>query len=348
MALCAPVLRPRPLRAASSRTVRLTLPWVAEGSDAVAFVAKANGYWSEAGLDVQISRGYGSITAAQAVAAGRFDFGLVAAASAIQQTAAGLPLVSLACNGYDSTMSVAVLEDSPIRAPKDLAGRMLGSTITSGEYPFLPAFAHATGLDLARVRQLQLDPNLRQRVLMLKQVDAISGFAISIAPVLAASGMRPRFMLYSRWGLRFYGNVLATRPELAKVDPRTCSAMADGLARAIRFCLLQPADALNLFLREVPEAALAVNGAEQARIGLGLFNLTTIAPLARQQGVGMAALDDYRAMTDLVMRYAAGAGARAPEPSSLFTNEFVGRVRLTEAEWGRAEDQVKEYRDYFS
>jgi NitT/TauT family transport system substrate-binding protein len=348
-ALASPLLLSGRLRAAPTpRKVRLTLPWVAEGSNVFAFVAKANGYWADAGLDVDISRGYGSVAAAQAVGSGQFDFGLAAASAGIQQTAKGLPLVSLACCGYDATMSVAVLADSAIHAPKDLVGKSIGGTVNSGEYPFLPAFAKAAGFDLGGARLVQVDANVRQRVLMERQVDAICGFAISIAPVLAANNMQGRFMLYNTYGLKFYGNALLTRPEVLKADRELCAAMAKGIEEAVRFCLLQPEDALKVFLHQVPEAALVANGPKQVRTGLGIFNLTAIGTPAKQHGIGMTDADDYAAMTELVMRYLGAPGDKTPDPASLFTNDFVGGVTLTADEWTRAEANVKEYRDFFA
>ena len=38
------------------------------------FVAKANGYWSKAGLNVDIAKGTGSVGAAQAIGNGQFQF----------------------------------------------------------------------------------------------------------------------------------------------------------------------------------------------------------------------------------------------------------------------------------
>jgi ABC-type nitrate/sulfonate/bicarbonate transport system substrate-binding protein len=325
-ALAAPAILSRAVHAAPLRKVTFTLPWLAEGSNVYAFVAKANGYWADAGLDVQISRGYGSIAAAQAVGAGQFEFGLAAASAGIQQAAAGLPLVAIACCGYDATMSVAVLENSPIHAPKDLAG----------------------GLDLASVKIVQVDPNVRQRVLMERQVDAISGFAISIAPVLVANDMKARFMLYSAYGLKFYNNALLTKPETLKTDPKLCAAMAEGICKAIKFCLLQPDDALALFIKQVPETALAAHGAQQVRTGLGIFDVTAIGDPAKQHGVGWSEPADYAAMTDLVMRYAAGPNDKTPDLAGLMTNDFVGGVTLTPDEWAKAEANVKEYRNFFA
>lgn len=343
-ALAAPYVLTRKAGAQPLRKVTLTLPWLADGSNAYAFVAKGKGYWSELGLDVEISRGYGSLAAAQAVSAGQFQFGLAAAPSAIQQAAKGTPLVAIACCGYDATMSLAVLEDSPVHKLTDLAGRQIGCTVNSGEYPFLPAFAKAGGLNLDTVKIVQVDPNVRQRVLMEHRVDAITGFAVSIAPLLVANGLKPRFTLFSSQGLTFYNNALITLPATLRANAKLCGAMVEGLARAMRFCLLQPADAMAVFIKQVPEIALAPTGAQQAQVGMGIFAATMIGAPAKQDGIGFAAPADYAAMTDLVMRYAAAPGDKAPDPASLFTNEFAGSLRLSPEEWAQAEAHVAPYR----
>jgi hypothetical protein len=44
----------------------------------------------------------------------------------------GLACPPLACCGYDATMGIGVLNDSPVKTPKDLEGRRMASTVTSG------------------------------------------------------------------------------------------------------------------------------------------------------------------------------------------------------------------------
>jgi len=51
---------------ALQRDISFTLPWIPEGPNLITFVAKANGYWSKAGLNVDIAKGSGSVGAAQA------------------------------------------------------------------------------------------------------------------------------------------------------------------------------------------------------------------------------------------------------------------------------------------
>ncbi len=203
------------------------------------------------------------------------------------------------------------------------------------------------GLDLDSVKLVQVDPNVRQRVLMERQVDAICGFAISIAPVFVANNKTVRFMPYSAYGLKFYNNAVLTRPETLRSDPKLCEAMAKGFTKAVKFCLLQPQDAVKLFLKQVPEAALAANGPKQIQTGLGIFALTAIAEPAKKYAVGRAEEADYASMTEMVMQYLGAAGDKAPVPSDLFTNDFVGDVTLSAEEWTKADAAVKEYRDLF-
>jgi NitT/TauT family transport system substrate-binding protein len=139
---------PRLVFAQNRKTVKFTLPWVAEGSNLFTFVAKGMGFWEKHGLDVDIARGSGSVAAAQAIGEARFDFGMCSPSAAILQATKGLPTVALAACAYDATIGIGTLIDGPIKTPKDLEGRQMASTVTSGEYPFLPAFAENAGFDL--------------------------------------------------------------------------------------------------------------------------------------------------------------------------------------------------------
>src|SRR5712672_3800438 len=163
---------PQLVFAQSKKAVHFTLPWVAEGSNLFTFVAKGMGFWDKHGLDVDIARGSGSVSAAQAIGEGRFDFGMTTPSIAILQSIKGLPTVGLACCAYDATMGVCVMNDGPIKTPKDLEGRTMASVVTSGDYPFLPLFAEKAGFDLSKVSRLQVDNKVRNRLLPEGKVDA--------------------------------------------------------------------------------------------------------------------------------------------------------------------------------
>ena len=140
------------------------------------------GFWKNHGLDVSVARGSGSGAAAQAVSAGTFDFGMAATPTVIIQAAKKLPITCIGQINYDALMGVGVLANSPIRTPRDLEGKKLGASVSSGEYPFMPLFAEKAGFDLAKVQIVQVDGKVRERTLVEKQVDAVSAFAGSYSP----------------------------------------------------------------------------------------------------------------------------------------------------------------------
>lgn len=111
--------------------VKFTLPWLPEGSYAYAYVAKAAGHWRDRGYDVDISRGYGALAAAQAIAQGQFDLGMSTAPGLILLSNKNVDLRSTAIVDYEPTMGVCVLGSSPIKTPKDLEGKRVGQTLAS-------------------------------------------------------------------------------------------------------------------------------------------------------------------------------------------------------------------------
>ncbi|HUC51640.1 MAG TPA: ABC transporter substrate-binding protein [Xanthobacteraceae bacterium] len=347
-AVAAPFVVLRGARAKDLRPITFTLPWVAEGSNAYAYVAKAKGFWEKRGLDVQISRGYGSTAAAQAVGAGKFQFGLAAASAGIQEAAKGLPVKAILSCGYDATMGICVLKDGPIHTVKDLEGHKMASTVSSGDYPFLPLFAQKAGFDLGKVERVQADPNVRQRLLISKEVDAISGFAISFVPVFETQNVETRNILFSSSELTLYNNSLMTQVSLVEKEPQLCSDVAAGLAEAVKFTMLNPDEAVQLFLKEVPEVALTDKGADRIRLGVGIFIVSMLYKPLQEHGVGYAVPQDYEVMTELVMKYIADKDDKTPTQAALFTNDYAGTLKLDQSEWDKAMANAKPYRAFLA
>ncbi len=340
--------RPRLVFAQEKHKINFTLPWVAEGSTLYTFVTKGMGFWDKHGLDVDIARGSGSVASAQAIAEARFDFGLSTPSIQILQAAKGLPIVALACCAYDATMGVCVMNDGPIKTPKDLEGRTIASVLLSADYPFFAPFAAKTGIDTTKVTRLQVDNKVRDRLLPDGKVDAITGFASSAMPVFAASGVKAHFMLYSDYGLINYGTTVMTQPKRVADEPELCAAFIDGLMQGLKATMLDPDEALKLFLKQVPEMALVAQGREQARVGEGIMIYTVARDLVKDNGLGYIDPKDYEAIADVVMQYLAKPEEKRPDIPNLMTNKFVGGSKFNAAEWEQVQKNAAEFRAYVS
>ncbi len=340
------VLLPMPA-VAETRNVKFTLAWLATGSSIYVFVARARTMKSR-GIDLEIARGFGSMASAQGITTGQFDFGIVAAPSLILSVAKDLPLIALATCDYDSTMGVGVLDDSPIQKPQDLAGKKVASVPTSGEFPFFPAYAERVGLAANSIEFVHVDNKVLDRVLMEKQVDAITSFAPGSPSAMLSKGVPSRWMLYSAAGIRNHGQTIATQRKTLETDPTLCEAITEGLLEALAYTLTNPQDSPALFQREVPEMALNPSSKEFARIGLGMWQHGVDRPEAHEHGLGWSDPAAYAETPDLVMRYLTEPRAKRPDPEAIFTNRFAGKIKLGMPEWTGVRARVSEFDKYLS
>jgi NitT/TauT family transport system substrate-binding protein len=319
--------------ARAQAAIKLTLPWLAQGSTAYCYIAKEMGAFSRRGLNVDVTRGFGSVAAAQALSQGQFDYAVVGAGPVILAAARELSIVGLGTVNYDMTMGIMVRADSPIRTAKDLEGKRIGAVPTSAEFPFWPAFARRAGIDTSGITIQQMDARVLERSLLDRQVDAITSIGSSSIPVIQAQNGQARLIPYSSAGLNFYANVICTRPEILRGRAAQAEAMTDALLEAAAFQLREPERAIDMFIRQVPEIGITAGGRENARLSQGIMQATMIAPEAIEHGLGYTDMAKWVAMTDLVMEYGAPPDAKRPAPEATISNAFAGKTKLTPAEW---------------
>jgi ABC-type nitrate/sulfonate/bicarbonate transport system substrate-binding protein len=332
---------PKKVFAAKTVTVKLTLGWLPQGTSSWTYASLP--FWEKEGIEVLIEKGSGSALAVQQIGQGQYEFGIPAAPNAIQQAIKGLPLVSLATVSYDTSMGLVVLADSAIKTPKDLAGKTVGSTLTSGEYPFLPTFYKNVGVDPGTIKSVAVDNKVRERSLLDGLVDAISAFGTSAVPKILAAGKTPKVFLYSKFGLPFYGNSLTTSPAYFAKEKALCEAVTVGLCEGVKSTLLAPAKTIDKMFDEVPEFRMSSTAREQADVGLGLWAALSTVPEATGHAIGYADPATYAKMTDIIYDASAGAGDTKPDASTLLTNAFIGGVKLTAAEWAQVKETFGTY-----
>jgi ABC-type glutathione transport system ATPase component len=75
---------------------------------------------------------------------------------------------------------------------------------------------------------------------------------------------------------------------------------------------------------------------------------TVDRPEAREHGLGRSDPVAFSETTDLVMQYLTSPGMKRPDPDSLFTNRFAGKIMLAEPQWGQVHARVAEFDKYLS
>jgi NitT/TauT family transport system substrate-binding protein len=316
-ALAAPgVLRAQP------RSVRFSLDWAIGGSSAFAIVAARNGYFREEGLDVRITRGFGSARVPVDVAAGTYEMGF-GDFSALARFAAENPQVGLICPMmvYDGLPLVAVARgDGPIRTPKDLEGKRLAAPEGDAGRQMFPVFADFAGFDHRTIRWTSVSPELREPMLVRSQVDAITGFVSSAVISLEALGMRRDqqvIMRYRDVGVPLYSNGVITTRRYAEQNPDIVRGVVRAMSRGVRAMVSDPVAAGAIVKEAEPLLDQAV---ETTRVRIVSEEMIMTENVRRN---GLSAVDRGRMAQAIEILARVQSFPRVPSVEELYTDAYL-------------------------
>jgi NitT/TauT family transport system substrate-binding protein len=240
-------------------------------------------------------------------------------------------------------MGVLVPANGPIKTPKDLVGRKVGVTAAGGDTPFLPAYLKIVGVDPANVTTVSLDSQIIEQSVINGVVDCMMAFGMSSIPNFVTQNFPVRLMSFRDVGLSFYWvNTIATS-ALVKKDAELVKAVNDGLFEGFKFMMLNPQEAIERHLKEHPEIGVMPNGRLFTELGVGMVIVSATASESEQHALGYSDLPKVTKMADLVKEYTAPDAKGPPAVESYCSNDFIGNVTLTPAEWTKVKEGTVKY-----
>ena len=334
---------PRPAVAQLAK-VRYTLSWLPTGQYAFIYAARQLGYFQRRGIDLDISRGYGSMAATQAVSTGQFEMGGAQTGATLLSNMRGLDLHILGTQGYDATLGVLALEKGPVKSPKDLEGRKIGVSAAGGDTPFLPAYCKLAGVDFSKVSVVQLDSKIIEQSAMSGVVDAIVVTGLSSIPNFVAEDVQIRMFPFSKVGLQFYWvNTITSASYYAK-NKELADNIQAGILDGMKFMLLNPAEAMERHMKEHQELTLGKNGKLYVELGIGMTRAIMMAPESMEHGLGYTDLSKIDTQAKVVKQYAGKTtDSDLPRAETFVSNNDVGKVTLTKAEWDQVKASTQQY-----
>lgn len=328
-------------RIASAEPIKLTLPWIPEGEVAFMYVAQKKGLWKKQGLDVAITRGFGSGEAAKTVGLGRYDFGQADFGVSIKSMSEGMPIVSVAMVNQRSPVCIVSLQGSGVQAPKDLEGKKVGDSAHSGSNVLWPAFARANGIRMNSVRRIMLNPGLTIQALVQKDIDAVGSFYQSSAPYLLADKIPHRLMLYADYGLDIYSLTFITQRERLEKSADQVRRFVAGAMEGLKSSYLNPDATLEVFVQAVPESGKTPRDKEVTRHSMWINTALGLVDDVKKGGLGWHNRRKVAFTQETVKKY---MGLKKEEPAgATYTNQFVGSVKLSAEEWAKAQGGAKPY-----
>jgi NitT/TauT family transport system substrate-binding protein len=226
-------------------------PTVAEAPHAS--VPAVLGFWSEAGLDVDVKPFSGSTGATQLVLAGSAEFTMATPEALLVARQTEAKAIAVYNHVRESIYTIAVLKDSPVQKLHDLKGKTVGVlSLSSGAVPVSKAMLRAIGFDPEKeVKWLPIGIGAQAvNALKSNQVDAIGYWDWGYA-ILENAGLQFRHFGTPETD-KLLSIMLIGNEDWVKANPAATVKMAQGIARAALFTITNPEAAVRIHWQKYP------------------------------------------------------------------------------------------------
>jgi NitT/TauT family transport system substrate-binding protein len=248
------------LPAGAADKVRFQTDWLPSGEHAMYYGAWQKGIFAEEGIDITITRGYGSGDTVTKLAGGAFDFGVADVASVLTARARqNVPVKSIAALYTQSPHSLFVLKSSGITTFKGLEGKKISITPGNSHKFYFPKVAEKSGTDPSKIVWVNMDGAAMAAQLIAKNVDAAPFYSIHhyyINKAAVAAGEEIIALPFVEVGFKIYAaSIVATDETIAK-KPDLTRRFLRAIKRAFEWARDNPEEACKLHIQKVPEVAL--------------------------------------------------------------------------------------------
>ena len=198
------------VRSASARTpVGLQLSWLHSVQFAGSYIARQNGWWTDAGLDVTLLQGGPNAPVEPPVVAGTALIGISAADYTAAAVAQGAPFRIIGVAMQKNPFVIASLPDNPVRTPADLPAKRIG--MATANTPVLQALCTLNDIDIAEIRVVPTQYSAQP--LLAGEVDCLLCWETDLPVAMEMQGVRAETML-----LADHGYVLHSQTYIATDD----------------------------------------------------------------------------------------------------------------------------------
>jgi NitT/TauT family transport system substrate-binding protein len=303
--------------------IKLVLNWKYEGPQGMFFLAQDRGYFKQEGLDVIFDQGNGCGAAVPQVANGAYDMGF-GDINALIELAAKKPdeaPIGVFMLYNRPPFTVAVKADSPIKTPADFVGRKLGAPANDGALKLFPALCATARIDCARVEIVNMQPTLREQMLMQGQVDGVFGYVTTIRFSAKLSGIDPdkqlRFIKFDDYGMDLYSNAIIVSRKFVKEHPEAVKGFLIALNHGIKDAIANPPAAIDAVAAREPLIKPAI---ERARLDTTMADEMSHPEIAK---IGIGDISDARMAKAIDILVKAKELPRTPAASEIFDRSFL-------------------------
>lgn len=229
-----------PLSASAMDKVRLQLKWQPQFQFAGYYAAEAQGYYEEAGLEVEIIANQPGVDPVQQVLQGKAEFG-VGTTDLLLLRERGEPVVVLSVIFQHSSLAIVTLKRDGLQSIHDLSGSSIMIEPGSSE---LYAYLHKEGISANEFTLLPHSYHVKD--LLTGDVDAMSTYVTDEPFELITAGQE--YLLYSprSTGIDFYGDNLFTTESQIRQKPERVKAFREASLKGWEYAMKHTEELVQL------------------------------------------------------------------------------------------------------
>ena len=289
-------------------------PW---GMHAQYFAGQAQGFYEEAGINIEIRPPSAGQLNEAIIATGREHFGITNVDSFTRARANGLPVRAIMMDQPDLPFAVITLESSGISAPEHIAGKKIGLFQSTGAGMVTP-FLKAGGLTEKDVTLVNIARGTENQLLASGEIDAVIGFSYGQALTLEERGIPVNVMPLKDYGVVTYGTVIYTNEMLIEQNPDLVQRFVAATVKALNWTADNKKDAVAEVIKVSPDRDLDLE-TRKLEIIYGLYDSPDYA-----DAFGVMSADKWESTIDFYIE--TGEFETRPDVDGIFTNDFIANV----------------------
>jgi NitT/TauT family transport system substrate-binding protein len=237
--------------------VHFQTDWLPSGEHAMYYGGWTKGFWADQGIDITITRGYGSGDTVTKIATGAADFGVADFGAVLTAKAkTGVPVRTISFLYTHSPHSLFVLESSGIENFKGLEGKNIGITPGNSHKVYFPKVAEKAGTDPTKINWVLTDGAAMAPLLIAKQIDAAPFYSMHHYyqnKAAEKAGEKIKVLPFEQVGFAIYAASLITSQSMIDDNPDLVKRFLTATLNAMKWAKENPEEACKLHVERVPE-----------------------------------------------------------------------------------------------
>ncbi len=233
--------------------VDFLLNWTIAADHAPYYVALKNGWYAEAGIDLNIIIGKGSGFSVTSIDSEMADIAIADAPVVFKyrQDGAMAKIIGIIFDKHPNSMYF--FDDSGITKPSDIVGKTVAVPATDGHKVMWPAFASLIGVDPESVEFVNIEPTAKVSALVSRNADVVFELLTgkpNFEAAIPEGGFS--YFLWADYGFGCYAHSYITHDNTIKERPDMLRKFLDVTYRAWEWTVNNPEEAIQILSEYQP------------------------------------------------------------------------------------------------